>query len=174
VTRARRADLCQADDRGSIAPLVPIVMFALLLLGGLVVDGSRLLNARGDAQAFAEEAARSGSTAIVRTAPFLEVDPPTAGTLVDAYCTAIEKSVRTDVTVQSCGVDDSVANSDLGVTKALNCQGTMEDLVVHVKVVVQIDTTLLGLAHFSHLSATAYAAARPYEGLGAQGNPGIC
>ena len=38
---------------------MPVVLLALFILGGLVVDGSRDLDARGDAQAYAEEAARA-------------------------------------------------------------------------------------------------------------------
>ena len=47
------------DERGSLAPAVPVIAMFLLLLGGLGVDGSRQLNARGQAVAFAEEAARA-------------------------------------------------------------------------------------------------------------------
>ncbi len=51
-------------DAGALAPAVPVLAFVLLLLGGLVIDASRLLNARGRAVAYAEEAARAGAGAI--------------------------------------------------------------------------------------------------------------
>ncbi len=68
--RVRRA----GRDAGTIAPAVPILVFVLLLLGGLVLDASRQLNARGRAVAYAEEAARAGASAIVLENPQLQLD----------------------------------------------------------------------------------------------------
>lgn len=144
-------------DGGSITPLVPIVMFGLLLLGGLVVDGSRELNARGDAQAYAEEAARAGATAIDPTNPKLVLLDSIAGARVGTYCQAVEHGTHAMVRVTTCALER--------FSGAKTCDGTDQNIVVHTKVTVQIDSTLLGMAGFSRFSASAVAAARPYEGV---------
>ena len=77
VLRGRRPEpepgMRRCDD-GSITPLVPILVLAFLMLGGLVIDGSRDLNARSDAQAYAEEAARAGAGAVDLTSDVLALD----------------------------------------------------------------------------------------------------
>ena len=147
-------------DRGSIAPLVPIIMFALLLLGGLVVDGTRALNSRGNAQAYAEEAARAGASAILPDQPTLLLDIEGGGVTrnVSAYCEAI-RGLHANVSVDSCGLDDPAFS--LGS----ECDGSKQMIVVHTKVRVTVNTTLLGLAHVSQFSATSVASARPVEGI---------
>jgi Flp pilus assembly protein TadG len=146
------------DDRGSIAPLVPIIMFVLLLLGGLVVDGSRQLNGRGDARAYAEEAARAGATAINKASPEQELDTATATERVQAFCRAIQEEKRADVTVTACDL-----RTPDSFTDAKTCDGSTQTVVVNVKVTVQTKTTLLGMAGFQHFSSTAVASARSYE-----------
>lgn len=146
------------DDRGSITPMVPIVMFGLLLLGGLVVDGSRELNARGDARAYAEEAARAGATAIRQDVPGEILDQPEAVARVNAYCKAVEIKTRASVEVQTCNIDQ---DDPFGM--ASTCDGTQQPIVVNTVVTVHTDTTLLGMAGFTQFSATAQASARPYE-----------
>ena len=87
-----RTALRRRDDEGSIAPLFPVVVLALLMLGGLVVDGSRDLKARGTAQGYAEEAARAGATGIDPASDPLKLDttggatPGLARTRVADYC----------------------------------------------------------------------------------------
>lgn len=147
------------DDRaeGSIAPLVPVVILVMFMLGGLVVDGSRDLNARGRAQAYAEEGARAGANGVDLTKDPLAVDPALVQTLVDGYCTRV---TATDSTVVSCGTDNPAVTN----TTACNAN-TTSPLVVHVIVRTRIDTTLLGIVGLRAMTATGRASARPYEGV---------
>ena len=155
------------DDRGSIAPRVPIVMFVLLALGGLLVDGSRTLNARGNAEAYAEEAARAGASATDNQSSALTLVDATARSRVSAYCQAIEDSAHSNVVVTACALENPA------FTAATTCDGSMQDIVVHVTVTVRIDTTLMGMVGFQHFSSTADASARPFEGP-ALGGDGRC
>lgn len=154
-------------DRGSIAPLVPIVMVALFMLGGLVVDGSRDLNARGDAQAFAEEAARAGATAVDLKQATLTLDPNETERRANAYCDAIKThvvaSLHADVTVKTCKF--------VGITTATrNCTPSVPpaDIVVNTEVQLTVQTTLLGFIGVSEFTVSGQAKARPYEGTNAQ------
>jgi Flp pilus assembly protein TadG len=153
----RRLRPAGRGDRGSITPLIPIVLLALFILGGLVVDGSRDLDARGDAQAYAEEAARAGATAVDLSSATLRLDQTVARQRVSDYCSAIEKNQT--VTVLSCGLDGGRAFTD-----APTCGGVDAQIVVHTEVKLQIDTTLLGIVGPTRLSASGHAKARPIEG----------
>lgn len=144
-------------DRGSIAPLVPIVLIALFFLGGLLIDGSRALNVRGNAQAYAEEAARAGATAVDLTSATLKLDQAQARAMVARYCAQIGKN--SSITVLSCGLDGSQPFSD-----AVTCGGVEAQIVVHTEVKLQIDTTLLGMFGPRKLTGTGHAQARPIEG----------
>jgi len=139
------------EDRGSIAPAVPILVLVLLLLGGLVLDASRQLNARGRAVAYAEEAARAGASAIVLDDPQLRLDEDEARRRVDAFCT----TVRVSGAVTRCtfeGVQPVSGSDD-------------RRLVVQTRVELQIPATLLGIVGVSTLSAAGDGRARPYEGV---------
>jgi hypothetical protein len=144
--RARRR-----DERGSIAPAVPIIAFVLLLLGGLGIDSSRQLNARGEAVAFAEEAARAGAQGVNLDTDALELDDNQVRSRVSRYCAAL----LTEGRVRTCHfVDyDKVSKDD------------PRKLVVVTEVTMSIKSTLLGLVGVRHLDASARARARPYEGL---------
>src|SRR3954453_14579683 len=85
-------------DRGSILPLVPVLIIVLLLLGGLVVDAGRELNARSQAQSYAEEAARAGATAVDPSRPDLTLLPALARRRVNAYCATVRANSRDQVT----------------------------------------------------------------------------
>jgi Flp pilus assembly protein TadG len=124
---------------------------AMLILGGMVVDGSRTLNARGRAQAYAEEAARAGATAVDLTSVNLAVNPQVAGQRVADYCTV----VRGRGAVTECylvGIDEVSANDD-------------RKIVVHTHVALRIQTSLLGMVGVQSLGASADATARPFEGV---------
>ena len=82
------------DERGSFAPALPIIAMCLLLLGGLVIDASRQLNARGEAVAFAEEAARAGAQAVDVAADDFALDERAARERVRATARALRSSVR--------------------------------------------------------------------------------
>lgn len=139
------------DQRGSIAPAVPIIAMALLLLGGLTIDASRQLNARGQAVAFAEEAARAGAQGVDIAATDLVLDPALARQRVDEYCARVETLGQ----VEQCRFVkiEQVSSSD------------PRQLVVVTAVSMQIDTSLLGIVGVRHLTASTTARARPYEGI---------
>ncbi|MGN6608483.1 MAG: pilus assembly protein TadG-related protein [Jatrophihabitans sp.] len=144
------------DDRGSILPLVPGVILGLLLLGGLVVDGSRDLQARGSAQAYAEEAARAGASAIVPSSTVLQLNFQLAQQRVDDYCRRAVGG-NSSVHVVSCRLT--------GFSDATTCGDATARIVVNTQVVLQIEPTLLGMVGVTKLSATGVAHARPFEGL---------
>ena len=139
------------DDRGSLAPAVPIIATFLLLLGGLVIDASRQLNARGEAVAFAEEAARAGAQGVDVSADDLVLDQRLAESRVDEYCRRVEQLGQ----VESCRFVriEAVSSTD------------PRPLVVVTEVKTDIRTTLLGLAGIRDLQASGIARARPYEGI---------
>ncbi len=119
------------DDAGTIAPAVPILVFVLLLLGGLVLDASRQLNARGRAVAYAEEAARAGASAIVLEDPQLRLDEDEARRRVEAYCASVE----------AAGV---VTRCTFAAVQAVSATDARR-LVVRTRVELEIPATLLGL-----------------------------
>ncbi len=139
-------------DVGAIAPAVPILAFVLLLLGGLVIDASRLLNARGRAVAFAEEAARAGASAVEPGRSELALDRDTVAERVDAYCDAVEQG------------DGGVSSCDLHAVQAVG-GGDRRELVVVVQVGLEIPASLLGMVGVEVLRASARGSARPYEGV---------
>lgn len=140
-------------DAGTIAPLVPVFAFIMLLLGGLVIDASRLLNARGRAVAFAEEAARAGASAIRAGQTTLQLDEPAMRARIDAYCDAVKADPAGGVTY--CAFESL---SEVG-------DGDSRRLVVEVLVRLQIPASLLGMVGVDTLRASAVGSARPYEGV---------
>jgi hypothetical protein len=139
------------DERGSIAPAVPIIAMALLLLGGLGIDGSRQLNARGEAVAFAEEAARAGAQAIDPASDKLALDQALAEERVHEYCAEVLKRGQ----VTECGWD--------GIHPVSEDDPRM--LVVRVKVRLSVPASLLSIVGVQDLRASATGSARPYEGV---------
>ncbi len=139
------------QDDGTIAPAVPILVFVLLLLGGLVIDSSRQLNARGRAVAYAEEAARAGASAIVLEDPQLRLDADEARRRVQDYCDSVEATgVVTRCTFE--GIETVSATDD-------------RRLVVRTRVELDLPATLLGLVGVRSLPAGGDGRARPYEGV---------
>lgn len=161
------------DDRGSIAPLIPPLMIALLLLGGLVIDGARDLNARGDAQGYAEEAARAGATGIDTKSALLQLDTSDSDTSarkrVADYCASVMAS---DPRVTACGLLQGGLDftDDPDGTVSAACQAVIiEPLIVNTRVTMKIGTTLLGMIGLQELTAVGTGKARPYQGT-EQGN----
>lgn len=140
---------CRED--GSIAPAVPIIAMSLLLIGGLGIDGSRQLNARGEATAFAEEAARAGAEAVNVNETVLTLDLDQARQRVDQFCSDV---LRRDQ-VEECRFvrfePASAADPRL--------------LIVVTEVRTRIKTSLLSMIGVQELSASAEAKARPFEGV---------
>ena len=139
------------DERGSIAPAVPVIAMVLLLLGGLGIDGSRQLNARGEAVAFAEEAARAGAQGVDLAASDLRLDQGMARDRVQTYCDRIVQLGQ----VESCRFVriEPVSDQD------------PRELVVVTQVKLKIKASLLGIVGVSDLAASSFARARPYEGI---------
>ena len=140
------------DERGSLAPAVPIIAMFLLLLGGLVIDASRQLNARGEAVAFAEEAARAGAQGVDVAADDLALDNALVRERVTRYCDRVLQLGQ----VTSCRfvTVEPVSGTD------------PRPLVVVTQVRTEIKTSLLGMIPgLDTLSATGDARARPYEGI---------
>jgi Flp pilus assembly protein TadG len=140
------------DDRGALAPAMPVIFVGLFVVGGLVVDGSRELNARGEAQAYAEEAARAGASAVDLTAVDLTLQPPLAEQRVQDYCATVRASNSAVIVCRFDGVGP-VSDTD------------QRQLVVHATVRLRIPTTLLGMVGKSSLTASGFAQARPFEGV---------
>jgi Flp pilus assembly protein TadG len=140
---------------------VPIVILAFLLLGGLVIDGSRELNARSDAQAYAEEAARAGAGAVDLHSDVLALDPAEVRHNVAQYCDTVTRQNQGRVT--SCQLDTSKGVD--GLTATTTCGGKTADIVVNTVVTTRINTSLLGIVGFTTLTSTAHARARPYQGI---------
>lgn len=138
-------------DDGSIAPAVPILAMTILLLGGLVLDASRQLNARGRAVAYAEEAARAGASAIDLDSIELTLLPDEARTRVDEYCARVA-TTDAEVVCTSTAIEP-VSDTDT------------RPLVVHVNVRITIPATLLGIVGVQELTASGNGRARPVEGI---------
>lgn len=152
-------------DAGTIAPLVPVMALVLLLLGGLIVDASRLLNARGRAVAYAEEAARAGASAILPGQAELELQPRLVEERVDAYCRAIELDATQNL--GSDGADGVVECRQVPPLRRV-ADDDPRELVVVVFVKVTIPASLLGIVGVTELTASGEGRARPYEGVDAE------
>ncbi len=137
---------------GSIAPFIAIVAVGLLLLGGLVVDGARQLDARGRATAYAEEAARAGVQRILLNYGDTKIDAALAETAVGDYCEAAQS---TDATLTDCVVDDIEVWSD--------SPDNPVSVTVHTEVV--IEPLLLSMIGVGELDASAQASATPQQGI---------
>lgn len=77
------------NDRGSVTVFVVAFTFALLMVGGLVVDGGYTLAARRRAFNEADAAARAGAQAVdmdlLRSSGTVQLDPDAARTRAEAY-----------------------------------------------------------------------------------------
>jgi Flp pilus assembly protein TadG len=166
VRRLRRRLIVRlrTNDRGSILPLVPFIVIAVLILGGLIVDGSRDLNDHANAQSYAEEAARAGASATNFSTATLTLDQPAAVARVNAYCHSIQAQLGS--VYQSCGMDESKGPGGFTETTA-TCTGQASPIVVNVAVTLKFPTTLLDMIGVDSMTATGHASARPYEGLNA-------
>src|SRR5262245_13601872 len=80
---------CGGRDRGSLTPMLAVLMVALLALAGLVIDGGRKLNEAENAYAIAQEAARAGAgqvnTSVAYGSGVFRVDQARAITAARVY-----------------------------------------------------------------------------------------
>lgn len=130
-------------------PLIPVLALALLLIAGLVIDASRQLNARSQAVAYAEEAARAGAQGVRNELP-LSLDREEASRLVGDYC----GRVLTQPAVTTCSLT--------GFEPAT--EGPPRPLVVVVRVETSIPATLLGMVGVTTLTAAGEGRAEPVQG----------
>ena len=142
----------RSNSVGSIAPFIAIVAVGLLLLGGLVVDGARQLDARGRATAYAEEAARAGVQRILLNTGDTKIDEGLAVAAVGDYCDAAQ---ATDESLTDCVVDDIVVKSD--------SPSNPVSVTVHTE--IAIDPLLLNMIGIGQLDASASASATPQQGI---------
>ncbi len=133
--------------------MIPFIAVMILLLGGLVIDGSRVLNARGEALAYAEEAARAGANAVDETSLDLTIKDSDAQAKVDSYCGVASGNDA----VTRCTYD--------GLTEVGGIDRRV--IVVNTTVNLKIRPTLLGMVGVGSFTASASAKARPYEGVSA-------
>jgi hypothetical protein len=132
------------DDRGSLAPAVPIVGLMFLVLAGLVIDSSRQLTARARAVSYAEEAARAGAAAVDPASEPLVIDPELARLQLSDYCAAAKAG-------------------EPGLTTCRPTAVTPER--VEVRTVIELPSGLLGLVGIQTLEASGEGAASPLIGV---------
>jgi hypothetical protein len=148
------------DQRGALTPAVVVMALGLLLLGGLVTDGGRQLNAQLQARAFAEEAARAGANPLVLTERQPAIDRTKSVAEVAGYC-AVARQESDEIT--SCRVTGFGTHKDPnGVPVSF----------VEVTVEMSLQTTLFGIIgiHTLHVSETATAS--EVEGIKRAGDQG--
>ncbi len=142
MTGVRR--LAPRDDCGSIAPAIPIIALFLFLLAGLVIDSSRLLNARGRAVAYAEEAARAGGQQIDLNSDAVRLDPDEAARAVADYCAVA-----------------AAGDGHLATCRATTVSATQ----VTVDTAFVIPTGLLGIVGVHQLTARGEGEATSQQGI---------
>jgi hypothetical protein len=135
-------------DAGAVAPALPLFAMAILLLGGLVVDAARQLDARAQAVAYAEEAARAGASAIELGDQTLTLQPGLALERARLYC---------------AGLDPRVTCSGYAIEPV--GPGDPRPLVVRVHTDITIPATLLGIVGVTELHASGDGRARPLDGV---------
>lgn len=148
------------DQRGALTPAVVVMALGLLLLGGLVTDGGRQLNAQLQAQAYAEEGARAGANPLVLTQAQPSIDKAKSTAEVARFC-AVARTQSSTIT--DCGV------TGFGSKKDADGQPVY---FVEVTVDMELETTLFGIIgiHTLHVSQTATASA--VEGIQRAGDEG--
>lgn len=107
----RHRRLCRDPERGSVSLFVLVVMSGIILIIGLVVDGSRAASATGRADGYAQEAARAAAAEITLSSALRgsgpELDVPAARAAALRYLDAagvtgevvIDSPTRVTVTV---------------------------------------------------------------------------
>ncbi len=140
--RTRRTRLRVDDtERGSLTVFTAVLAFALLVMAGLVIDGTGKLRAARQANAIAEEAARAGAdslnAAAVRSGAPITVDPTAAIAAARAYLVA-------------AGVQGTV--SAAGATR------------IAVAVTIHRPTAILGLVGVDSWTVTGHASANLESG----------
>lgn len=140
------------SSRGSITPFALIVSIALLALGGLVIDGGRVLNSKGRALAYAEEAARAGAQMIDPTEERAVLDPELAVRAAADYCATATQA------------DSELVNCAPTIVRSEDATGNVVYQVV-VATTIRTNTILRSLFGTQTQEASAQARAAPYQGI---------
>lgn len=113
-------------ERGSVSLLVVIMIPALLMAAGLVLDGGRQLQARRDATAAAAAAARAAAQMTAQEAYAEVLDPALAGARGQAQLAALGHTGVVDIApgLVTVTVTDSVENLILPGTKTVSSTST--------------------------------------------------
>jgi hypothetical protein len=138
------------DERGALTPAVIIMALGLLLLGGMVTDGGRQLNAKLRAQSTAEEAARAGANMVDLRDPDLPIEWGEAQAAVSAYCDA---AMAADASITECQAVDRGYDGERG-------QSWLD-----ARVVIEISPLLFGILGVDNLSADITSRAYAQEGV---------
>lgn len=152
VWRRFAAARARDEQSGSVTPFVLIVTIALLMLGGLVIDGGRQLNSKSRAMAYAQEATRAGAQTID-----LEKDQ---AILVPAD--AIEAASR--FCAQAMAEDPNLTKCTPGTYSSTDPASDLEVVNVTVDTVVETDGILSGMFGVNTWTAEGTAVARPVQG----------
>jgi hypothetical protein len=145
-------------DGGTILPMVPILLLAFFLLGGLIIDGSRDLNGRAEATAFAEEAARAGAGQVDLSQDQLTLLPDArVRAAIDSFCATVRDQVGSDRVATCAEAPGSPAAPDGAPVGAA-------PIVVRVAVTLRVRTTFLGLFGLHELRVTGLGSAQPTQG----------
>lgn len=130
-------------ERGSVAPLVAVVLIGLLGITALVIDGGIMFSARRDLQALADSAARAGAMA-------LDVN-----------------TLRSDDEVRLEPGAARAAARDYLRTAGFNGRSTISADTLRVTVDLQQDrpTAMMGLLGIREMRTEARAVARPRAGI---------
>jgi len=82
-----------AQERGAVSTFLAVIALALLMAGGLAIDGGRKVNALREATHIADNAARAGAQAVdldtLRTTGDLRLLPSEATDRVDQYLASL-------------------------------------------------------------------------------------
>ena len=130
-----------SDERGAVTVFVLVLSVALILAGGLVIDGGAILAARRQAIAAADSAARAGAQALdahaLNTTGTTQLDPASA---IAAAQTALGAG---------------------GYHGSVSIQGTRVSVTVHINQPLYV----LGLAGLGSKTVTGHSTARAVRGV---------
>ena len=136
----------KADQRGSVTAFVAVIITAIVLVIGLVVDGGALLTTKRRAVNLAEAAARAGAQGIdettIRAGGPVRLDPAAARRRAERYLA--EEHVTGRVTATVTGV--------------------------HVEITINQPLMFLGIAGLASRTVTGQADARPARGIQQEGD----
>lgn len=132
------------DERGSVTAMWAILALALLVLGGLVYDGGRVLTARREANNLARQAARAG-------AQQLDEDSIRLG------------NPRLDTTAAESAAREYLERRDLTPVAV-----EVRDSTVTVTVELVQPTSLLALVGIDDRTVTSTASARSARGVSSE------